>query len=173
MAEKARGGAEARLNFAGRKIILVLRQRKRRASPVSFIPTGRTVCCCFAELVRRHRPAAERLLPRPGRGAVGRGGGSRAAQKVPEDRARVDSQAAQERHVRVPVGSVGHSAHQVPVADGGRRSGPLPAGYPLYALRPRRLRLAHVPRRFLHPTLPVMHQVAPPSLSYYRITCVR
>lgn len=142
---------------------------------VDFILTGRTMCAAvFAELVRRHRPVAERLLPRPGRGAVGRGGWSGAAQKIPEDRARVDSQAAQERYVRVPVGGAGHSAHKVPVADGGRRSGPLSVDHPLYALRSRRLRLAHVPHRFFHPNLPVMHQVGSEarSLPYYRIICV-
>lgn len=50
----------------------------------------------LVELVCRHRPAAERLLPRSGRSALGRGGRSGATQKVSKDRARVDSQAAQE-----------------------------------------------------------------------------
>lgn len=116
----------------------------------------------LVELVRRHRPAAERLLPRPGRGAVGRGGRSGAAQEVPEGRARAYSQAAQERHVRVPVGGAGHAAHQVSVPDRGRRSGPLSVGHPLHALRTRRLRLAHIlPHRSLHRALPLMHQVNP------------
>lgn len=74
----------------------------------------------LVELVRRHRPAAERLLPRPGRGALGRGGRSGAAEEVPEDRARADSEAAQERHVRVPVGGAGHAVHQVSVPHRGR-----------------------------------------------------
>ena len=45
----------------------------------------------FAELVRRHRPIVERLLSRLGRGAIGRSSWFGAAQKIPKDRARVDS----------------------------------------------------------------------------------
>lgn len=117
------------------------------------------LCAPLVELVRGHRPAAERLLPRSGRGAVGRGGRPGAAEEIPESRARADREAAQERHVRVPVGGAGHPAHQVPLSDRRRRSRPLSAGHPLHALCPRRLRLADVPGRPLHRALPLVHQV--------------
>jgi len=71
----------------------------------------------FIELVYRHRSAVERFLPRFGRRAIRRGCRIGPIEEIPEDRARVDSEAAQERYVRVPVGSSGHSAHQIPVAD--------------------------------------------------------
>jgi len=45
----------------------------------------------FAELIHRYRPIVERLLSRFGRGAIGRGSWFGAAQKIPKDRARVDS----------------------------------------------------------------------------------
>jgi len=74
----------------------------------------------FVELVYRHRSAVERFLPRFGCRAIGRGGRIGPVEEIPEDRARVDSEAAQERYVRVPIGSSGHSAQQIPIADRGR-----------------------------------------------------
>ena len=50
----------------------------------------------FAEFFRGHRPAAERVLPRFGRGALGRGGRPGSSPQMPENGEEVNRQECQE-----------------------------------------------------------------------------